>query len=74
MIKFEDQTFTPKQAAKLIVEEGIGQNLTHWEHDTYFGEELVKVMTTREHDLVCDQVRKILRRIDKLLNKKPGIS
>ena len=54
MIKFEDQTFTPKQAAKLIVEEGIDQNLTHWE------------------ELVRDQIRKILWRIDKLLNKKTG--
>ena len=70
MIKFEDQTFTPKQAAKLIVEEGIDQNLTHWEDNTYSGEELVKVMTTREHELVRDQIRKILWRIDKLLNKK----
>ena len=70
MIKFEDQTFTPKQAAKLIVEEGIDQNLTHWEDNTYLGEELVKVMTTREHELVRDQIRKILWRIDKLLNKK----
>ena len=72
MIKFEDQTFTPKQAAKLIVEEGIDQNLTHWEDNTYLGEELVKVMTTREHELVRDQIRKILWRIDKLLNKKTG--
>ena len=72
MIKFKDQTFTPKQAAKLIVEEGIDQNLTHWEDNTYLGEELVKVMTTREHELVRDQIRKILWRIDKLLNKKTG--
>ena len=69
MITFLGKKLTPEQAAKLIVEEGIDQSLTHWDSDTYSGEELVKVMTKREYDLVRDQVRKILGRIHKLLGQ-----
>ena len=74
MIKFEDQTLTPKQAAKLIVKDGLEQSLNHWDGDTWPGEELARVMTQREWRLVNDQILKIWGRIDKLLNKKPGIS
>ena len=69
MITFLGKKLTPKQAAKLIVEEGIGQNLTHWDSDTYSGEELARVMTQREWRLVNDQIKKIWSRIDKLLGQ-----
>ena len=69
MIKIEDKKLTPKQAAKLIVEDGLVQSLTHWDSDTHPGEELARVMTQREWLLVRDQIIKIWSRIDKLLGQ-----
>ncbi len=68
MIKIHGKTVTPKQAAKLIIADGLSQSLTTWDGDTWPGEELAKVMTDREYDLVNDQVIKIWQRIDKILS------
>ena len=67
MIVIDGRTVTPKQAAKLIIADGLEQGLTAWDYDTYPGEELAKVMTDRERDLVNKQIIKVWQRIDKLL-------
>ncbi len=67
MIKIHGEKLTPKQAAKLIIKDGLEQSLNTWDGDTWPGEELTKVMTQREWRLVNDQVHKIWRRIDKIL-------
>lgn len=67
MIVIDGKTVTPKQAAKLIIKDGLEQSLNGWDGDTWPGEELAKVMTQREWLLVNDQVHKIWRRIDKIL-------
>ena len=68
MIVIDGKTVTPKQAAKLIIADGLGQSLSAWDHDTDPGYQLDKVMTKREYTLVNDQVHKIWRRIGKLLS------
>ena len=67
MIKIHGEKLRPKQAAKLIIKDGLEQSLNTWDGDTWPGEELTKVMTQREWRLVNDQVHKIWRRIDKIL-------
>ena len=69
MIKIDDKKLTPKQAAKLIIKDGLEQSLNHWDGDTWPGEELANIMTEREWRLVNDQIIKIWRRIDKLLEQ-----
>ena len=67
MIKLENQTITPKQAAKKIVDHALAQGLDNWEVDTWPGQQLDEVITDRERDLINDQVRKLSRRILKIL-------
>lgn len=68
MIKINGQILTPKQAAKIIIEDGLGQGLNHWEVDTYPGEELDRIITDRERELINNQKSKLLRRIFKILS------
>jgi len=67
MIKLDDQTITPKQAAKKIIEDGLEQSLDAWDVDTWPGQQLDEVITDRERKLINDQVRKLSRRIRKIL-------
>ena len=69
MIKIDDKKLTPKQAAKLIIKDGLEQSLNHWDGDTEPGQQLARVMTEREWRLVNDQIIKIWRRIDKSLEQ-----
>lgn len=68
MIKINGQILTPKQAAKIIIEDGLGQGLNDWETNTYAGEELAGIITNRERNLIIEQKSKLLNRMFKILS------
>ena len=67
MIKIYGKKYTPKRAAQLIIEDALSSGVGMWELDTDPGQELDRVMTERERELIDDQLGKILRRFDKYL-------
>ena len=64
MIKFNGKKLTPKRAAQLIIEDVL---MFDWHEDSHVGQELDRVMTARERQLIQDQLGKILRRFDRYL-------
>ena len=67
MITYYDKKLTPKQAAKIIISDGLGESLTHWEIDTNAGHQINTLLTDREKKQVDDQMAKILERINRYL-------
>ena len=65
ILDLDGNRITPKEAAKQALEEALDQ-INHRE-ESWFGENLYRHTTDRERELVDDQIRKILRRIDRLL-------
>ena len=67
MITYYDKKLTPKQAAKIIVKEGLSDSLDHWYCDTSAGQEIDCDATPRERAAINDQVGKIRERMSRYL-------
>ena len=67
MITYYDKKLTPKQAAKIIVEDGLSESLDHWYCDTSAGQEIDCDATPRERAAIDDQISKILTRMSRYL-------
>ena len=71
MITYKEKKLTAKQAAKIIIEEGVGQSLDHWYCDTSAGEEIDCDATPRERAAIDDQISKILTRMSRFYVDRP---
>lgn len=67
MITYYDKKLTPKQAAKIIIEDGLSCSLDHWYSDTGAGQEIDCDATPRERAAIADQVKKIRKRMSRYL-------
>ena len=67
MIAYNDKKLTPKQAAKIIVKEGLQSNLDYWYSDTSAGQVIDCDATPRERAAIDDQITKIMKRMYRYL-------
>ena len=65
MIVSEGKKLTPKEAARLIVSEGIDQSCNHWEWDTSTGQYIGQEATPEEMSRISEQVVILIKRIER---------
>lgn len=65
MIKHYGKKLTPKEAARLIISEGIENGCNHWEEDSSTGFYIGQEATPEEMSQISEQIVILIKRIDR---------
>lgn len=65
MIKHYGKKLTPKEAARLIIDEGIENGCNHWEEDSSTGFYIGQEATPEEMSRISEQIAILIKRIER---------